>query len=59
MKVLGIVRQISGAGQITIPKEIRRVMGIKPKQSMEIFATEEGIFIRPYESRKRNERFSL
>ena len=37
MKATGIVRRIDDLGRVVIPKEIRRVMGIKEGDPIEIF----------------------
>jgi AbrB family looped-hinge helix DNA binding protein len=49
MKATGIVRRIDDLGRIIIPKEIRRTYGIKEGDPLEIFTSEEGITVRPYE----------
>lgn len=48
MKALGIVRKIDDLGRVVIPKEIRRQNGWKEGAPMELFATEDGLFIREY-----------
>lgn len=37
---VGIIRQIDDLGRVVIPKEIRRAMGIKEGDGIEIFATD-------------------
>ena len=37
MKATGIVRRIDDLGRVVIPKEIRRTMGIKEGEPLEIF----------------------
>lgn len=37
MKATGIVRRVDDLGRIVIPKEIRRSMGIKENEPLEIF----------------------
>ena len=46
MKATGIVRNIDDLGRIVIPKEIRRTMGIKEGDPLEIYVTEEGICLK-------------
>lgn len=48
MKATGIVRRVDSLGRLVIPMELRRTLGIKEEDPMEIFATEDGILIRPY-----------
>lgn len=49
MKATGIVRRIDDLGRVVIPKEIRRAYGIKEGDPLEIFTSEDGITVRPYE----------
>ena len=45
--VMGIVRAIDDLGRIVIPKEMRRTVGIKEGESLEILATSNGgLFLR-------------
>ena len=50
MKTIGIVRHIDDLGRITFPKEIRRNMGLKEGDALEIITNYNGkeIVIRPY-----------
>lgn len=48
MKALGIVRNIDNLGRIVIPKEVRKANGWGINTPMEMFASEEGLMIRPY-----------
>jgi AbrB family transcriptional regulator, stage V sporulation protein T len=50
MKALGIVRKIDDLGRVVIPKEVRKVNGWESGTPVEIFATEDGVFIREYKS---------
>ena len=43
MTNIGIVRNMDSLGRIVIPKEFRRVFGLKENEAIEILATEEGI----------------
>lgn len=47
MKATGIVRRVDSLGRLVIPMELRRTLGIKEEDPMEIFTTEDGILIRP------------
>ena len=44
----GIIRRIDNLGKIVIPKELRRKAKIKEGAPLEIYITEEGIFLKPY-----------
>lgn len=46
MQATGIVRRIDDLGRIVIPKEIRRTMGIKEGDPLEIYVTKDGICLR-------------
>lgn len=48
MKATGIVRRVDSLGRLVLPMELRRILGIKEEDPMEIFTTEDGILIRPY-----------
>lgn len=48
MKATGIVREIDKLGRIVIPKELRRIMGIDPKDPIEIFMDGDQIVLKPY-----------
>lgn len=48
-KATGIVRGIDNLGRITIPMELRRTLGIKTTDSIEIFVNGDGIMLRKYE----------
>lgn len=37
MKTTGIIRRIDGLGRVVIPKEIRRTVGIREDEPLEIF----------------------
>lgn len=49
MKSTGIVRKVDELGRIVIPIELRRVLNIGIKDSLEIFVEEEKIIFRKYE----------
>ena len=42
MRATGIVRRIDDLGRVVIPKEIRRTLGIKEGDPLEVFVTNEG-----------------
>lgn len=41
MKPIGIVRQLDDLGRIVIPKEIRRVIGIREGDPLEIYSNDD------------------
>lgn len=49
MKAVGIVRKIDALGRLVLPIELRRTLGIEENDPLEMFTTEEGIVIRPYQ----------
>lgn len=48
MKRTGIVRRVDDLGRIVIPRDLRRLLRIKEGDPLEIYATEEGIFMKRY-----------
>lgn len=49
MKATGIVRRIDDLGRVVVPKEIRRSLGIKEGDPLEVFLDEQGgITFKPY-----------
>ena len=48
MKANGIVRRIDDLGRIVIPREIRRSIGIKEGDPLEIFADDKTIIFKKY-----------
>lgn len=48
MKATGIVRRIDDLGRIVIPKEIRRNMGIREGEAMEIFLEDNYVCFKKY-----------
>jgi len=48
MKPLGIVRKVDELGRVVIPKEVRDAKGWEAGTPVEIFATDEGIFLREF-----------
>ena len=50
MKATGIVRRIDDLGRIVIPREIRKTLGIKDGDPLEIYTCEDGICFKKYEA---------
>lgn len=50
MKATGIVRRIDDLGRVVIPKEIRRSMGIREGDPLELFMDGDGVCFVPYRS---------
>ncbi len=48
MKATGIVRRIDDLGRIVIPKEIRRSLGIREGEPLEIFLHEDCVCFKKY-----------
>ena len=48
MKSTGIVRNVDDLGRVTLPKELRRQLGIEEKDSVEIFTNENQIILQKY-----------
>jgi len=47
---LGIIRRVDGLDRIVIPKEICKILGIEPKNTLEIFVDENRLILGKYES---------
>ena len=54
MKATGIVRRIDDLGRIVIPKEIRRNMGIREGEAMEIFLEDNCVCFKKYSPSDEN-----
>ena len=52
--VTGIIRRFDDLGRIVIPKEIRRKFKINAGEPVEIYITEEGILLKPYNSESKS-----
>lgn len=52
MKALGIVRRIDDLGRVVIPKEIRRNLGIREGDPLEIFLHEDCVCFKKYSTNK-------
>ena len=50
MKATGIVRNVDQLGRVVLPMELRKVFGLEPGTPVEIFVTDNGIFLQKYES---------
>ncbi len=48
MKETGIIRKIDELGRIVLPKEIRRTLGIKDGEDLEIFVDHQGIYLQKH-----------
>lgn len=55
MKALGIVRKVDELGRVVIPIEIRKRSNIKEGTPVEMFAKDDGLFIRKYQGSHRQE----
>ena len=54
MRATGIIRRIDDLGRVVVPKEIRRSLGIKERDPLEIFTTRDGeIIFKPYQEDSR------
>ncbi len=49
MKSTGIVRKVDDLGRIVLPKETRKILDIKEKDSVEIFIDDNKIILAKYE----------
>ncbi len=52
MKSLGVVRRIDELGRIVLPKEIRRNLGIRDGENLEIFVEDQTIVLKKYSKLK-------
>lgn len=48
MKATGIVRRIDDLGRLVLPIELRRVMGIKEQDPVEVYVDDETIVVQKY-----------
>lgn len=50
MVMTGIIRRVDDLGRVVIPKEVRRALGIKEGDPLEIFTTKDGeIVFKPHQ----------
>mgnify|MGYP005816697627 FL=1 len=45
--VVGVIRSLDNLGRVVIPSEFREMLGMCDKQDVEIFLTNDGVFVRP------------
>lgn len=50
MKATGIVRRIDDLGRVVIPREVRRTLGIKEGDPLEIYTTDGGVVFKKYQA---------
>ena len=55
MKATGITRKIDELGRVVIPKEIRRNLGIRDGESLEIFTDEDSIILKKHSQMEKFE----
>ena len=48
LKQTGVTRKIDELGRIVIPKEIRKNLGIRDGEALEIFTSEDSIILKKY-----------
>lgn len=48
MKATGIVRRIDDLGRVVIPREVRKTMGIREGDALEIFTDKDTVIFKPY-----------
>ena len=51
MKPTGIVRRVDDLGRVVIPKEIRRTLGIKEGEPLEIYTDEDTVCFKKYQQK--------
>lgn len=49
MKSTGIVRRVDDLGRIVLPMELRKILDIEPRDSLEIFMEGDTIVLKKYE----------
>jgi len=49
MKATGIVRRLDELGRVVLPIELRKIMHIKDRDSLEVFVTHDSIILKKYE----------
>ena len=55
MRATGIVRRVDDLGRIVIPKEIRRTLGIREGEPLEIYLENDAVIFRRYSFRLSEE----
>ena len=59
MKETGITRRIDDLGRIVIPKNIRKELGIREGEEMELFLMDDGVFFKKCTPKKSEENDKL
>lgn len=49
-ETIGIIRHLDNVGRIVIPREIRKSLSLEEDDALEIFATENGVFMKKKEN---------
>ena len=58
MKATGIIRRIDDLGRVVIPKEIRHRFRLREGDPLEIYTTNDGIMLAPYDNHIEKETFA-
>lgn len=53
MKATGIIRRIDDLGRVVIPREIRKAVGIRERDPLEIYTDERGVYFVRYNGREK------
>lgn len=51
MRATGIIRRVDDLGRVVIPKEIRRTLGIKEGEPLEIYTDEDTVCFKKYQQK--------
>ena len=51
MRPTGIIRRVDDLGRVVIPKEIRRTLGIKEGEPLEIYTDEDTVCFKKYQQK--------
>lgn len=46
-RLVGVIRNLDSLGRVVIPSEFREMLGMREKQDVEIFLTNDGVLVRP------------
>ena len=49
MKATGVVRRVDELGRVVLPCELRRIMHIKERDSLEVFVDQDRVILKKYE----------
>lgn len=52
MRATGIIRRIDDLGRVVIPREVRRALGIKDGDALELYTDEKGVYFEKYNGRE-------